>query len=211
MHDILDISPPLSPELPVWPGDRPFRRELTVPWADGAGYELGAMRASLHAGAHADAPAHFLEGAASIDCVPLSPYVGRCRVIRARGVSGLIRAEDLDADLLDAPRVLLRTDACVGRSGFCVHFPSLDGPLVDLLRERGVRLVGVDTPSVDACAAKELRIHRHLAESGIAILENLRLNHVEPGPYFLVAPPLRIVHGDGSPVRALLLPPDWKG
>ena len=70
-----------------------------------------------------------------------------------------------------------------------------------------MRLVGTDAPSVDPYDSADLPAHRALAEAGVAILENLLLDHVPPGPYRLLALPLRLEDADASPVRALLLPP----
>ena len=70
----------------------------------------------------------------------------------------------------------------------------------------GVRLVGIDTPGVDLYAAADLPVHRRLAEHGIASIEGLRLDHVLPGEYELIALPLRLVGCDASPLRAVLRP-----
>ena len=70
--------------------------------------------------------------------------------------------------------------------------------------QAGIRLVGIDTPSMDHADSKELAGHHTLFEGGVAILENLDLSGVPPGDYELIALPLRIVNGDSSPVRAIL-------
>ena len=72
--------------------------------------------------------------------------------------------------------------------------------------ERGVNLVGIDYLSVDRYGDGTYPAHRTLLRSGVLILEGIDLAHVAPGRYVLFALPLKIAAGDGSPVRAVLLP-----
>jgi len=76
-----------------------------------------------------------------------------------------------------------------------------------MLARRGARLVGTDAPSVDAFDSADLPAHKALLGAGIAILENLLLDHAAPGAYELIALPLRLRDADASPVRAILLEP----
>lgn len=71
---------------------------------------------------------------------------------------------------------------------------------------RGVRLVGVDTPSVDRATSKDLPAHAEFLAHDMAIIEGLVLRDVPEGRYHLVALPLRIEGSDASPVRAVLMP-----
>ena len=68
----------------------------------------------------------------------------------------------------------------------------------------GLRLLGVDAPSVDARDARTLAVHRALFSGGAVVLENLDLSAVSPGDYELTAYPLRIAGLDAAPVRAVL-------
>jgi arylformamidase len=91
-----------------------------------------------------------------------------------------------------------------------VHFPD-DFPYVaadamEWLLGLGVRLVGVDVPSIDPVASAALDAHHLLFAAGGGVLENLDLAGVEAGRYELCAPPLKVVGGDAAPVRALLRP-----
>ena len=84
--------------------------------------------------------------------------------------------------------------------------PYLHADIGPLLLERGVRLIGIDTPSVDPETSKTVSAHHSLYENGVMILENIVLSAVEPGDYELIALPLPLKDGDGSPVRAVLRP-----
>jgi arylformamidase len=87
---------------------------------------------------------------------------------------------------------------------FNEDFAALEPSLVEFLHERGVRLVGVDTPSVDPFDSKELPAHKTFFKHDLAILEGLVLDGVPDGIYELIALPLRLVGFDASPVRAIL-------
>ncbi|MGE4633046.1 MAG: kynurenine formamidase, partial [Planctomycetota bacterium] len=76
--------------------------------------------------------------------------------------------------------------------------------LIEKLSEDGVKLLGVDTPSVDVADSKDLPSHDACRRSGILILEGLVLDGVEDGIYELIALPLKLTGFDASPVRAVL-------
>jgi len=110
-----------------------------------------------------------------------------------------------------APRVLFRTDSFPDPSDFTHDFNALSPALVDTLDAAGVRLVGIDTPSVDLFDDKVLESHQAAARHDMGILEGLVLHHVDPGLYTLIALPLRLDGADASPVRAALVCGDVSG
>ena len=83
-------------------------------------------------------------------------------------------------------------------------FASFDPGLIDQLADIGVKLIGLDTPSIDPETSKRLESHATIARRGLAVLEGLCLDPVPEGEYFLVAAPLKIAGADAGPVRALL-------
>ena len=200
---ILDITAPLSPALAVWPGDVGFTRVVSLRHADGAVVELSAITTTLHAGTHADAPAHILPGAEPIDQVGLSPYLGPCEVIEVALPPGArILPEHLPGPAR-APRVLFKTGSYPDSGRFRETFNALSPELIHHLHGQGCVLLGLDTPSVDPFASVALESHQALFQHGLRCLEGLVLGHVPPGLYTLVALPLKIAGGDGSPVRAV--------
>ena len=201
---LYDISSPLSESIAVWPGDTSFRREVSRDHGSGDGYALSSIHATVHAGTHADALRHMLAGAPTIDEMALDYYIGPCQVIHVEATPATaIRPGDLP-DATGAPRVLLATGTYPDETRFTEDFAALSVELADRLISQGVRLIGIDTPSVDLFHGDGMAVHHRLATAGVATLEGLRLGHVPPGLYELIAPPLRIVGGDGSPVRAVL-------
>jgi arylformamidase len=201
---IYDITPPITSALAVWPGDTPPSREVLMDMARGDSLTLSTLRGTVHLGAHADAPSHYGHPAPSIETRPLDLYLGPCQVIRVRAERGTrVRVEDLDSEV-DAERVLLVTGTFPDPTSWNEDFAALEPDLVDVFHALGVRLVGIDTPSVDLFHSKDLPAHRRFLAHDMAILEGLVLHDVPPAVYELIALPLRLVGFDASPVRAVL-------
>lgn len=202
---LIDISPMLSPAIAVWPGDTPLSREVLMDMHRGDNLTLSSLRATAHLGAHADAPSHYGSEAPTIDARDLSLYVGPCQVVHVRGARGQrVTVPDLSGLEIHEERVLIATGTFPDPTQFNEDFAALAPELVDWLHARGVRLVGIDTPSVDLFSDKALRSHHRFLEHDMAILEGLVLAHVAAGLYELVALPLKLAGFDASPVRAVL-------
>jgi arylformamidase len=212
---LIDITPAITPDIAVWPGDTPVSREVLCEIEKGATVTLSTLRATVHLGAHADGANHYgpstgANGAAAIHAMPLDRYLGPCHVVRARAerrAGGMrVGAADIDFDInaLRHPRVLIHTGTFPDFTRWNSDFAALDPALVDLLADRGVTLIGIDTPSVDVQESKDLAAHTRFLARGVSILEGLRLAHVAPGEYELIALPLPLVGFDASPVRAVL-------
>lgn len=199
-----DLSPPVSPSSPIFPGDAPFQLQWTARIGPQCPVNLSAVTTSPHVGAHADAPLHYANEGVAIDAVDLLPYLGRCRVIHAIGCGPLIQPEHLAHAAADLPpRVLVRTAEkadTVWREDFTAYAPAT----LAWLAERGVQLVGIDTASVDPASSKTLDAHQQLRAHDLRVLENLVLDEVPEGDYELIALPLRWVGACASPVRAIL-------
>ncbi len=201
---IYDISPDITDELAVWPGDSPPSREVLLDLAKGDNITLSTLRATVHLGAHADAPSHYGADAPSIEHQPLDLYVGPCQVIRVPATPGTRIGTDALPDKVEAPRLILVTETYPDANRFKEDFAALAPELVSEISRRGVRLVGVDTPSVDLFTSKDLPAHQACLQNGVSILEGLQLADVPDGIYELIALPLKLVGFDASPVRAIL-------
>jgi arylformamidase len=206
---ILDISPPLSDKIAVWPGDTPFTREVLLDIAGGANLTLSGLRSTVHLGSHADAPSHYHGDGASIDQVALDPYLGPCEVVAVeKPPGGLIEAADCAGVIArGARRVLFRTGSAPDPTRFDTDFVSFAAEAIEALGKAGVVLVGIDTPSVDPFSSKDLPAHQALFRWKMRNLEGLLLEQVAEGSYELVALPLKLVGFDASPVRAVLIAP----
>ena len=206
MHNrrLWDISPPVGPGAPLFPGDTAYSQQWTAHIGPGCPVNLSAITMSPHIGAHADAPLHYGPGAPTIGEVDLMPYLGPCRVIHAIACGPLVRPEHL-VHAVDGlpPRVLVRT-CTKAPTAWSSEFSAFAPETIAWLASIGVRLVGIDSQSVDPADSKSLDSHQLLLRHDLRVLENLVLDEVPAGDYELIALPLKLVTADASPVRAVL-------
>ncbi len=204
MKKLWDISPLVSADAPIFPGDEPFSLRWTARLTPDCPVNLSAITMSPHVGAHADAPLHYGNGEPSIDAVDLHRYLGACRVIHAIGCGPLIRIADLEHAAQNLPpRVLVR---CCEKADTTWNpdFTAYAPETVEWLAAQGVQLIGLDTPSVDPATSKTLDSHQQLLRLQLRVLENLVLDDVPEGDYELIALPLKLAGACASPVRAIL-------
>ncbi|WP_047152286.1 arylformamidase [Aneurinibacillus tyrosinisolvens] len=204
MKQWIDISQRLDSSVPTWPGDTPFSYRLAWTKQESGSVNVGQITMSIHTGTHIDAPFHFdNEGKRVID-LDLDLYIGPARVIYLPDTDRISVEELTDIDIEGVKRLLIRTGAWKDISVFPEKIPYVHPEIASYLAARGVRLLGLDLPSVDPLDSKELTAHHELTRNGIHILEGLMLESVPPGDYELAALPLPLVEADGSPVRAVL-------
>ncbi|MFZ3580003.1 arylformamidase [Virgibacillus sp. DJP39] len=204
VNEWIDVSQPLTNNMAHWPEDTPFSYSLTVAKEDSGSVNIGQITTSVHTGTHVDAPFHFDENGKTIDQLDVNLYVGEALVLDVSDVEE-VTVETLAKFTIDGvKRVLLKTSLPNDPTRFPKRIPVLDPRIANYLSEKGVKLLGVDMPSVDAIDSKELPTHHSLYQEGINILENLMLDKIEQGKYELIALPLAIKGSDGSPVRAVL-------
>jgi arylformamidase len=202
---IYDITPPITERLKVWPGDTPPAREVLCDLRRGDNITLSTLRSTVHLGAHADAPSHYGAGAPAIHERSLDYYLGPCHVIRVVVPHATRVTPDMVPQPVRAERVLIATGSFPDPERFNTDFAALSPDLVGRLHEQGVKLIGIDTPSVDLFDSKDLPSHQMFLQCDMAILEGLVLRDVPEGVYELIALPLKLVGFDASPVRAILM------
>ena len=203
---LIDISVAVSPATAEWPGDTPFSCGWSWDMAGGASVNVSRVTMSPHVGTHADAPLHVTAGGAGADALPLDVFHGTVSVIDVSTLHGAIDIERLDAELAGRTpmRLLLRTGRTVAAGAFPESWPALSPSCAATLASRGLRLLGVDAPSVDDRHSTTLDVHHALFDRGAYVLENLDLRAVAPGVYELFAFPTKFVALDAAPVRAVL-------
>ena len=209
MAKLWDISPPVDAQSPVFPGDTEYRQVWGATIGPGCPVNVSAITLSPHTGAHADAPLHYEADAAAVGALSLEPFLGPCRVIHAIGAGPLVGLASLAHALAPTaaplpPRVLVRTYAKAPITAFDPDCAAFEPATLEALADLGVRLVGIDTASVDPAASKTLDSHQVLRRRGLRVLENLVLDEVPEGDYELIALPLKLTSADASPVRAVL-------
>jgi arylformamidase len=210
---IWDVSRMLSNDLAEWPGDEPFHFKLTKEISKRDSVNLGAMNMSVHNGTHADARFHFEAHGQSMEKAPLEVYLGRAVVVdladkfSASKEKHLITVEDLHPhaeEIAETSRILVKTGRWSDSTVFPNQIPVIAADVPSWLQKNGVKLLGLDVPSVDEIDSKSLQNHHALAAAAVAIIESLDLSRVSRGIYNLAALPLKIAGGDGAPMRAVL-------
>ena len=199
-----DISPPVGPDSPVFPGDARFEQRWGWTLGPDCPVNVATLTLSPHTGAHADAPLHYDAAGAAVGALDLDPYLGCCRVVHAIGCGPLVQWQHLaHAVTRGVERVLVRTYAR-SPAGWDPALAGFAAEAVERLADLGVCLIGIDTASIDPADSKTLPSHQVIRQRGLRVLENLVLDEVPEGDYELIALPLKLAGACGSPVRAVL-------
>ncbi len=205
---IIDISRMLWPDVATWPGDTRFGLTTVLDRDQGHSVNLTTITMSAHTGSHVDAPRHYRDEGMTVERLDLRPFWGLAQVVTINKPPGPLFPQDFaDYDLSQAPRLLVHTAASSFNPTLFPHnilYPS--SVLASYLGSLGIILFGSDAPSMDKTDDPHLPGHNALLNNNIAILEGLDLTHAPDGLYELVALPLKIQNGDGSPARAALRP-----
>lgn len=203
----LDLSMPLRPGMPAFPGDPEFTCERLGSASATEGYAVSRLALGSHAGTHVDPPRHFVPGGVAVDHLDLDALMGPCWVAEVDPGRSRIERDDVDGVPPGAERLLFRTRNSrrwAEGAAFFPDFVALSDGAADALLARNVRLVGVDALSVESDMTGAYPIHRRLLARGMVLLEGLLLDGVRAGRYDLYCLPLRLVDGDGGPARAVL-------
>jgi len=206
---ILDVSMPVRPGMPSFPGD-PAVVTAPVRRIDrGDPYNLSLWTFGSHTGTHVDPPLHFVPGGLAADALDLSVLNGPCQVVDVGATTKSIGPAEAARVPSGATRVLFRTANSARwavASDFFDDYVALSPPGAAALASMGVHLVGIDALSIESDPSGKFPVHHALLGRGVLILEGLQLADAAPGAYELRCLPLRLVGGDGAPCRAVLLP-----
>ena len=197
--DFFDVTRPLSGETLVYPGDV----KPSFSQRDEGKYLISELHMSTHTGTHIDAPVHYLKTGETIDTIPLINMIGRCRVVDVSSAGSTITAEHLAGKTDNITRLLLKTSFS-GHNQFIENYPSLSFDAAHLITGKGIRCVGIDSPSIESYHC-DGTVHRELLGKGCIIIELLDLSAVPDGDYDMIALPLRLEGLDGSPARVVLM------
>ncbi len=207
---IFDITLPLHPQMPVWPGDPNIQVSRISKIEDGAQANVTHISMTVHAGTHIDAPYHFLGGdAQTVDTIPLNQLTGRAYVLHLPDNINSITAEVLKNIEIPAriKRILFRTRNSnywkENKREFVKDFVTLSPDGARFLIEHGIKLVGIDYLSI-APFDDGVTTHTILLKAGVIIVEGLDLSQVPQGRYSLYCLPLKVVGSDGAPARVIL-------
>jgi len=203
---LLDVSVPLAPGIPAYPGNPQFELQPIKRISEGGSSNVSGLVMGTHTGTHVDAPRHFIDGGAGVDELALNLLIGRARVVEITRRGG-IGAEDFEAaGLREDIRVLLKTSNSRLWNSDVFHedYTYVSEAGARYLVEQGVKVVGIDYLSIEQFRKPGAPAHRMLLSNGVIIIEGLNLAEAEPGMYELYCLPLRIAGGDGAPARVVL-------
>jgi arylformamidase len=200
----IDISMPLQDNMAVWPGDTPFCFSLNWTKQETGSVNVGRIEMSTHTGTHIDAPFHFDNEGSKVIELDIDRYIGKALVLDMTNKE-FICEEDVESLEINGINIILfKTKVWKDRTQFPTEIPYIKAGVAKSLSHKGIKLIGVDLPSVDPLDSKELVAHHELVTHDIHILEGIVLDEINEGLYELIAVPLPISKGDASPVRALI-------
>lgn len=206
---IIDISVPLSPNVPIWPGSRGIRLLWSKRLNDGDECNNSHLHCDTHTGTHVEAPSHYLEQGATVEQLSLDVLIGPAIVAYLPMVSA-ITASDL-AKLALPPgtkRLLLRTlnsELWAAKiTEFREDYVALTSDAAQWIVRKGIRLIGVDYLSVGSYRDR-VATHLILLQAGVVVIEGLNLYNVDSQEYELVCLPLKLEGAEGAPARAILI------
>ena len=201
----LDISRVISPRSTVYEGSKPLGLTPLCSIATGEKFNITKLDWTTHFLTHVDVPHHAIAGGANLDQVPLSRFMGNALVVEAHGAA----VEPSDLPMLSKGMNILfktRNSTVATDAPFDRNYVYISPSAAKKLGEARVNLIGIDCLNVDRFGDDSFPAHQALLGNNVLILEGVDLSAVKPGCYQLIALPLRIERGDGSPVRAVLIP-----
>ena len=205
---VYDISLPISSELVSWPGDPSPKVIKVLSINEGDACNVTKLEMGVHTGTHIDSPNHFIEDGITTDSMQLEVLMGKCLVIEITSKSNIQVSDLYDFEIGKYERLLLKTKNSVhwenDSKKFDKNFIALSLEAAEYLVKSGIKLIGIDYLSIEAYGVREHKVHHHLLNNQIAILEGLNLSKVDEGEYELICLPLKLVDCDGAPVRAIL-------
>lgn len=206
---IYDISVTLGEEAIPFPGDPPFSRQMLVTIEESGVCSVSKLEMSAHSGTHIDMPAHFISGGKTLDDYPAGAFIRPARVISISDPVS-VKAADIDGiDIAPEEALLFKTaNSATGRckSGiYSKDFVYISPEAAMACIEKNVGLVGLDYITVEKHGDDTHPAHLKLLGNGILLLEGVNLKEVPPGQYTLICLPLKIIGGEASPVRAVLI------
>ncbi len=208
MPKIIDISVPLSPNLPVWSGDGKMKITKVADMKKGDYANVSHLQMGSHTGTHIDAPLHFVANGKTTEEIPLEKLIGSCYVLDCRGLTS-ISADDLEKLKVpfDTKKLLFKTDNSKlwdnPEHEFYLDFCALTNDAAQWIVDRGIELVGIDYLSIQLYH-DPMDTHVTLLSNEVVIVENLDLRFVAPGDYKLICLPLKIKGVEGTLARAIL-------
>jgi arylformamidase len=207
-----DVSLVIRAGMPTWPGEDGPRMTPLRRIKEGDSANVSVVTFGNHTGTHVDPPIHFIDGARTVDKLPVDALVGPCRVL-AYEDAGHINAAWLDRAGVPAgtERILFKTRNSERwrepMPPFDRDFVALDRTAARWCVDHRLVLVGIDYLSIEPQGPEKegYPTHKQLLGAGIVIIEGLDLKDVRAGDYEIACGAIKFEDGDGAPARVFLI------
>lgn len=203
---IYDISRPIVKGEPIYPGNWPVDL-VRIKKYEKDGSTLSGLTLGLHTASHLDLPPHYTKSSLSADKVNLEKCFGWARVVDMSQVKNEISAKEINRIKPKLDEILLLKTKNSGEHSkkFKKNFIHINESAAKTLVKSGIKAVGIDGPSIRKFGLRPDTVHPLLLKRGVLIYEGLVLEKIKPGRYYFFGLPLKIVGGEASPVRAILI------
>lgn len=207
---IHDVTVPIRPGMPVWPGDPQVELYRKAKLEDGKNANVSFLSLSVHTGTHVDAPFHFLSDGIPVDQLSLEVLVGLAEVVELPEEVQEINAEIVNSlDIISSvDRILFKTSNSAiwndPSNKFYIDFVGITADGAKALVKKGFRLVGIDYLSI-APFKRSKETHETLLKAKMVVIEGLDLREINPGIYTLICLPIKLTGADGAPARVVLI------
>lgn len=201
-----DVTLTISDTLVTWPTDPAVSIRKTGLISQDNSCNVSELTLGSHCGTHIDAPYHFEENGIKIDQIPLDYLMGNATVFEIKNKEKIDLSDLKSLQLIDCKRVIFKTiNSTYWKSfEFKKDFVHVTKEAAQYLVDCKVKLVGIDYLSIEKFGNKAADTHHTFLKNGVIIIEGLDLSNVHAGNYELIALPLKIKDGDGSPARVIL-------
>lgn len=203
---LYDVTLTISDTLITWPSDPPVTINKVSMISKGDACNVSELKLGSHCGTHVDAPSHFEENGLTIDKIPLDCFMGKATVFEIKNRKEIGLQDIKSLGIKNTERVIFKTinSTYWKLPAFKKDFVYLTKEAAHYLADCKVKLVGVDYLSIEKYKNASADVHHILLSKGMVIIEGLDMGNVEAGDYELIALPLKIKDGDGSPARVVL-------
>lgn len=201
---LFDLTMPLTAETPVFPGDPPFSKTTLRALEQGYTHHVCHLQSTNHTGTHIDFPSHIIPHGKTSSDFPLSTFVGPGIILEyeenSTGEITLAFIKQQQPLIVNCPRVFFKTP----KNPATKKPTHLTKDAAEALVQLGVKIVGVDSLSIDAMDSDHLSVHTTLLSRDVLIVEGLRLIDAPTGKGEIIIAPLHIPHMDGLPARVFM-------
>lgn len=196
----------ISDEIITWPSDPKVSIRKTRLISQGNSCNVSELKFGSHCGTHIDAPYHFEENGVKIDRIPLEHLIGIATVFDIKNKEKIDLEDIKTLQLKSRERVIFKTiNSTYWRlAEFKKDFVYVTKEAAQYLVDCGVKVVGIDYLSIEKFGNKPADTHHTFLRNDVTLIEGLDLSNVKAGDYELIALPLKIKDGDGSPARVVL-------